>query len=271
MTIDRELLVQEYLINNKSMVDLANELGITRSKLYYNLKKFDLLHTDIKKTKTIKRSINNSLVNLENPGIYYLAGLVATDGFIRANNIILTLSNDEGYSILKRIANHFDYSGEIRRRDNHGGFSINPYYELTIHSVEMIHIFEDYFRIIGKKSDGLERFPNKLTSALDTYQKMYIRGIFDGDGTFDISRGRYQITSGNYLFIKSLCKYLNDKFSFDIEVKRREDRDKRYPFLLIPRVQSEVLASWIYSENTDIDDLYIQYKYDKYKEYIKNR
>lgn len=241
------------------MVDIANELGISKSSLWYKLKKFDLLNTD--KKKHIKRSFNEKLIDENDVNVTYLIGLMAVDGFIdRGNLLTLTLSGEEGLELLNELAQKIEYTGEIKKRVNHGGFSDKPFYEFTICSEKFMKHMNNTYNIVGKKSDGLDRFPLNLTEFDEELQKSFILGIFDGDGTLDTVRGRYQITIPNENMLLNLKEFLENKFDCQLKIYYRTDRENNYPYLQIPTVISEKLSKWMYSSGC----INMKYKYEKH-------
>lgn len=259
--VDKEYLVREYINKDRTMDDIARELGIARSSLYYYIKKYNLIGTNLKNTKSITRYIDESLVDLSNPDVSYLAGLVATDGFIRQNCITLALSGENGKQILNDIAIAFKYNGEIKPRENHGGFSSNEYYELTICSSKLVSLLESKFNIVGKKSDGNSRFNTEYITNDEDCLRSYLRGIIDGDGTLELDRYRFQITEGNEVFIHEILEFINIWFGFNVEMSYRTDREGNYPYFVLNRVQTTEFLDWVYTDAK----LKINYKYDKYK------
>lgn len=259
MNISKEYLVEEYINKDRTMVDLANELGITKSSLWYQLKKHGLLNTESK--KHIKRGVNENIITEDNVNIAYLAGLTATDGYVdRGNLITITMSGEDGLKLLNELSNKIGYKGSIATRENHGGFSNKPFYEFTITSEKLKNHLKNVYNIHGKKKDNLDRFPDNLIYMKEDIQKSFILGIFDGDGTLDVNRGRYQITEGNENFLNCIKEYLNKKFNIDLCTKYRTDREGNYPYLMIPRDISKEISTWMYST----DCVKLKYKYDRH-------
>lgn len=260
VSVSREYLIREYLEKDRSMSDIADELGISRGALWNRLKKQGLIGTN--KKKHIVRAINDSIIDDNNSDIAYLAGLVACDGFMcRGNMIEITLSGEPGKQILHDIAKRLEYKHNIREVHNHGGFSSKPYYELVITSKNLKEYLENRYNIRGKKSDNLERFPINLINYPEHVQSAYILGIFDGDSSIDTSRGRFQICMGNESFLTMILNFLNQKFSAEIKMNYRTDREVRYPYIVIPRELSARIARWMYSSSSPC----IAYKKDKVK------
>ena len=254
-SVSKEYLMREYIEKDRSMQSIAEELGISRSGLWYILKKYGLIGTT--KKKHIVRGISDSIITDDNENIAYLAGLVACDGFVAyGNKVRIALSGEPGKQIIYDLADKLGYANKISKLTKHGGFSENPYYELAITSDKLIEHFRHRYNLYGRKSDGLDRFPYNLMEYPEHIQVAYMLGIFDGDSSIDKSRGRFQICMGNESFLGMITDFLNEKFNANIIIRYRYDREVNYPYIVIPREISERIAIWLYST----DCVHINYK-----------
>lgn len=252
-----------YIEKNMKMEALQQHLGLkSRGAMWSVLNKFGLTGTTLK--SGITRGIDEYKVRVDNPIFCYYAGLIATDGFIREGvgkhgYIIINLSGEDSLRILNTIASYFEYGGEIKIRENHGGFSDKPFYEFTVTSEVLTKTLRS-MGIYGKKKDLLERMPS-LEQYNEECQRMFIRGIMDGDGTIDPARGRMQIITESFAFIQKLQDFINFKLDTNYEIKTRIINGKEMPYILLPKVDSLRLFKWMYE---GYEEFRINYKYERY-------
>lgn len=179
--LEKDWLVKQYVQSSRSLLDLEKELGVPPRFLeklckYHNI------------SKRYKYSFNkDKLYNLNDPNVWYLAGLIATDGCIDkfANRISIGLVGDSEKSLLQDISNYFE--------DSHGVFTIYrldksgkknyKVYNICFSDKNIKSFFKDNFNIYRTEESsktfslGFPKFfPN------DTCKKAYVLGCFDGDG-----------------------------------------------------------------------------------------
>lgn len=260
-SISKEYMVREYIEKNRTMEDLANELGVGRSSIWYAAKKYGLIGTENK--KGITRGINENLIRDDNADIAYFAGLLAADGYMdRGNLITITMTKDAGKQVLTDIAERLGYTGKVVEHEATGGFSTNTRYELTINSKNLKEYLKSRYNLYGKKSDNLRRFPDNLETYPEEVQSAYMLGIFDGDGTFDVSRQRYQLTTTNESWLYAIISFINYKFDANEHIRYRMDREVHYPYILIPSKIAVRLGEWMYKYK----NIHIDYKYEKFNQ-----
>lgn len=255
-----DYLKVEYIEKNRTEQDIANEFNIDPKLLHYYIKKNNL--TGLK--SKIKNTVNVRKFNINNPIFCYYAGLIATDGYIDLKNgrVSVRVQNEGSNSVLNCLKDYFEYTGEVRK--------YKKSYDLTITSKELIQKLKS-LNVCGEQKSYSLKFPT-IMSGNEDCQRMFLRGILDGDGNIHISYsnisnqyigGQFRIVEGSYDFIQGLINYLNRKFKFNYEVSVFKSRGVEYPKLEMKVKDSLIFYDWVYKNYPDFRFS------DKYSKYLK--
>lgn len=256
MDLDKDYLRIEYLDKGRSLSSIAKDLGISAKLLYYYIKKFNLTGFKSKSTLTV----DSSKFNFKDPVFCYYAGLVATDGYIdyKNNRVSVRVNNEGSYEVLTAIKKHFYFTGEVRTY--HGNN------DLTICSRDLISVLQS-FNIEGSKNSRSFNVCQLLLLTEDC-QRMFIRGVLDGDGNIHLHKSKYtgkyvggsfRISMKSLEFIENIIYFINTKFQFNYGVTIQ---NHKYPKLEMHVSDSKTLYSWIYTNNLELKFL------DKYNKYL---
>lgn len=107
--IDKEWLVNNWVNTNKSMHQLAIEENVTEALIDNRRAKYNLV-------KRFKYIVNkDKLFDLTDPNVYYIAGLIATDGYIPKSSdcFEIALTGESEYELLKDIKEYFESTSDI--------------------------------------------------------------------------------------------------------------------------------------------------------------
>lgn len=261
----KEYLEEEYLNKNRSLSQLASEHSISPKLMYYYVKKFGLTH----KKGRRKYSVDVSKFKMTNPVFCYYVGLVITDGYVDLKNhrVSVRVKNEGSKEVLEALKDYFSFTGEVRM---YRGCN-----DLTITSDELIASLKR-MSITGKNKTYEQKFP-KFMSTNEDCQRMFIRGIIDGDGnihtqvskyTNKICGGQFRIVEGSTDFIKGLISFINKKFGFNYEMSNAKMHGDMYPKLEMKVEDSLKLYKWVY-EGYPI--FRFSDKYERYCSIIKSR
>lgn len=203
-----ELVYRLYITEGRTTVSLAEEWGLPKSTVYGIAKKLGLIGIKFQDKVT---HCNEELFNVENPVFCYMAGLMSVDGYIdeQYHRVCLRMSV-QAKEVLERLREYFEVSNVVAEYTSDSGF-IQGYkmYDLTISSKKLLGELEK-LNIYGRKKDLLVRFPD-MSSWTDECQEMYMRGVWDGDGTIRKSCIS-SIFEQSYSMIKAIEKFILEKF-----------------------------------------------------------
>lgn len=253
--INKEILINEWIINRKSQNEISKELSVSLGTVEYWIKKHGLIG---KRTKT-KFTCNSSKFSLENPIFWYYCGLIATDGYvdIENNRAVLILNNQGCETVLNNLINHFEYSGKLKCYKGN--------YNFKLVSKELMNQLSKVGLYITNKTFDL-KFPNIEG---DDNLKMFLRGCLDGDGNINVKKsnkggyigGQFRIVTASNDFIKGIINSINTKFGFNYELSCHRTKGKAYPKLEMRVDDSITFYNWLYQ---GYEDFRFPDKYNKY-------
>lgn len=255
----KEYLQTEYIEKNRSEKDIASEWGINPKLLHYYIKKNELV--GIKSRR--KYTVNESKFSIHDPIFCYYAGLIATDGYVDNKNhrVSLRVKNEGSKEVFNNLIDYFEFSGS---QTEYRGCN-----DLTITSNVLIRKLK-IFGIKSEKKTYNLGFP-KIMSGNEDCQRMFCRGILDGDGniktnistlTNKVTGGQFRIVTASTDFIDGLTKFLNRKLNFNYSVSIAKVRGVEYPKLEMRVKDSLKFYDWVYK---GFDDFRFIDKYSKYQ------
>lgn len=224
-----DIVYEEYILGNKSMPTLVNEWGLKQSTIYNIIKHHGLIGI---KMSEILTSCDEDKFNVNDPIFCYMAGLISADGYIsdKYHRVVIRMSED-ARGILSKLREYFNVSNELHS------------YEVT-----------------GQKSYKLGvRFPD-MDMLNDECQEMYMRGLWDGDGSSRTNDLGTDILEESKLMIEGIVNFINSKFNSNIECKERG----KYYITSLGKGLGREFYNWLYRNN-----LWCLLDY-KYKRYLDN-
>lgn len=205
--LNREWLLEEYLVKKKSQQQIATEQNVHVSTIELNCKKFGI------KGRKRKYQLNEGIINDSNPFMWYFLGLFCTDGWWTKNakttNIHVHLSSGNPLPLIEEIKAQFGYEGPL--------YITKRGVRLTITS----QILGDWLLGKGvlvkektyKISIAKVKFPSKKAVNL------FFRGVVDGDGNIKFTckdsptLNAVRVLSASKVFIEELCTLLSTYYS----------------------------------------------------------
>lgn len=163
-----------------------------------------------------------------NEELYYLMGIISTDGHIQAlitrnsyRVMIYTSEKEEVKLLLNLVLNIFNYKASIRPRKT--GFSNRVNYEIYISSKKIALFLNSLGIPFGAKSYNIT-VPKIIYECKEDYFWHYFRGIFDGDGSiiFQGYNGILKIASGSEKFLSQLKYILSSKGFKTFKVSKQD-------------------------------------------------
>ena len=252
-----------YCNKNLSAKSVGKQLGLSERSVLKYLKSKNLTRAIGKNYKYTCNENFFSEINTEEKA--YWLGVIFADGNVSLNSCgtgqLFISSIDEDW--LKRFLNTINSTSPLYKE-------IHKKYQKCIWKVHITNntIYDDLHKVgVVPKKSLILRFP-KLDETLIPH---FIRGYFDGDGCVTVCKYlpnknnltlRSGISSGSKEFLEKLLSYLPVKCK-TITTRKNGNLSE---FKLSVN-DSIAFAKYIYKDAT----IYLQRKYDKFNEYIKQR
>lgn len=252
-----EFVKNEYLGLGKTNAQLAEEWDLPSSTVYNILKYHGLIGTKLAEKITTS---NEELFDIHNPIFCYMAGLISADGYIdeKYHRVCLRM-NVDAREILERLRLYFRVSNPVAEYTTMTGFNgkdrNEPMYDLTISSKKLLDELGK-LNIHGRKKDLLVRFPD-MSMLSDECQEMYMRGLWDGDGTSRTTCTATDILEESELMIDAISNFLLNK----LNIHCRYVPVRTYHSIRLSCKDGVVFYNWLYRHNLDCC---IKYKYINY-------
>lgn len=194
--------ILDYYLQRKKQKDICEELNISRGKIDSLVKKYKLTRFRDRANYTI----DLEKISIDIPNYWYFLGLFAADGNLHTTNKVDIIQfNLKDFDALKAIKEIIGYTGEIKTYIKQG----SEIYFLGITNKDLINSVNTVFKTdCHKKTKKLifPDIPNKECLC------MFLRGFFDGDGSFRAIKNskffRFGIYCDSVNFILELEKVL---------------------------------------------------------------
>lgn len=237
--IDLEWMVENWVNTSKSMRELAEQEGVNESLIDSRREMFGL-------KKHFTHPVNTEkLFNLEDPHVYYLAGLIATDGYVpKGNNCFeIGLIGESEKDLLLDIKNYFDSQSPIQSY-RYTGDKVNSLLRVATSGLEDF-LFENFNIPSGAKTYTVG-VPTQFTN--EDCAKAYLHGCMDGDGHISEDGRGFSLTTASETFVRGLhsiiLKYTGQDIWFYYE---KRDGVNMYPTISTSCSKSDIVLSWMYS------------------------
>jgi hypothetical protein len=256
--IDKKWIEDNYKNTNKSLYDLEKELGLPKRFL----EKLCILTNTHKK---YKYSFNRSkLYNINDPNVWYLAGLIATDGCLDrfANRISIGLVGEDEEDLLKSISEYFEDSRGVFHIYRKSKDKEKVYYTSNIcfSDKNLKQFFKDNFNIYY--TDELSKtfslgFPDNFPS--DEHKKAFVLGCFDGDGCITHLNCKHP-TAGLLTASRDFVFGLSSLLENELDIDTHFIETKYYSISIGVKDGLEKFLDWMYSYN----GFKLKRKYERY-------
>lgn len=240
----KQWLIDNYINTDKSLGTVEYENGLKPRSLEGLCSKYGL-------TKRYVDWCNyDKLYDMTDPNVYYMAGLIATDGHIvKGGRVVgLGLSGDSEYKLLVDIKNYFQLNKNVSTRHV-------KEHSIVISGKDVGAFYKNNFNI----NDGNKTFTVGIPKYFynEDCVKAYVRGCFDGDGC--ISHIHHNATVALLTASKDLVYglYCIIKQYLDIDLKYFEHK---YYEISCANISAYKLLDWMYS----IDGLKLERKFQRY-------
>lgn len=214
-----------------------------------------------------KYNYNWDFFEKDSEELYYFLGFVAADGYISNGEIEIGL-NEKDLSLLQKFRDLIAPNKPIyhKKRTNS--------YTLKISCLNKINNFKKFYSMVSNKKHDEMLYPN----IPDKYQKHFIRGYIDGDGTIGPTKS-YQIVKGvkktyiglrlrilgNENFLKELNATTQQFCQHKTKAINKKKGENVYCITYNFKTADSILQ-WLYEDAT----IYLDRKYNKYIELKKS-
>lgn len=255
--VNKEWLQKNWLDTDKSLHTLSLEHNIPQSLLESRASSYKL-------KKTFKYRYNVSkLTDITDYHLYYLAGLLATDGWMdkQHDQVNIGLTGDDEKELLISINNYYENTRPVKTYSNGSTY-------LSFYGRGVKKIFIEYFNIPNSKESNKTfevGVPEKFYN--EDCVKAYLRGCIDGDGSIRIDGKLCDLFTGSEIFVKGLLRIIKQYIGIDISLSylTAQDRVTKYPGFYMAVNNTRKFLDWIYS----LENCF--YLKRKYKRYLKGR
>lgn len=185
---DKDIYKKVLYGESKTQKQLADELNISLGALEHRLKNRGIT------TGKFKNRISRNKVAFNNPAFCYFLGLYQTDGWVNSKkrHFNIQLKDKE---VIHNLANRLEVSAKDYRNGSVANLYISKSYE-----IERILSFYSSLESKTTRSKFIKIEDNVC-------QKMYVRGIFDGDGSYRKGCVRFGNASAHLVY--GLRNWLN--------------------------------------------------------------
>lgn len=227
---DKKWLIDNWVNTDKSLKELSEEYSIPTGVLESRRVKYKL-------TKTYKHPLNtDKFFDLEDPHIWYIAGLIATDGYVPKdrNCIELSLTGDSEKDLLQSILDYYEVKDTISEYKENN-------YRIRIAADGLNEFFESNFSIKSGPKTFDVRIPSKFYS--EDCAKAYIRGCIDGDGTISSQGKSFSILTASEYLISGIVDILNEY----VDNRYHMRYERGYPTISGNAKSAKLVLDWVYS------------------------
>jgi hypothetical protein len=245
----------EYLESNYPKIgpkQLSINLKISVNSINLKLKSLNL---GVK----INKKYNNFEFKLDNPKHIYLMGILWADGYLHDNKNRLELSIvTEDFNDIRNLFDTTCWAIYQRSRKDR-----KPQTTIGLYREEVCNMFRNEYNYT-EKSNRCPNFIDKIPVELLHY---FIRGFFDGDGCFYISKDGVQkqcFLCGSFNQDWSWIETIFNKLGIKYNIKQKiQKKNQKYSIVYIIKKSIMNFGNYIY-KNYDYDNIGIRRKYEKF-------
>jgi hypothetical protein len=257
--IDKDWLIENWANTTKSIKGLAAEIGVPDSLLESRIYSYGL-------KKSHKHSFNvDKFFDVQDPHIWYVAGLAATDGYFpkHFDAVEFNLVGEDEYNLLNSIREYYESQKEVVQHRK-ATRQQDWYWLVSYYGIK--EFFYKTFNIPARDKtfnlDVPKCFPSEACA------KAYVRGCLDGDGSIAADGKSVRLVTASEPFVKGLGEivksYTDIDYRFFYITASGYAAGKIYPAIDWNTTRSKPVLDWVYSlENC--------FKLErKYQRYLKN-
>lgn len=218
--LPKEKLIRMYIDEQMSTTEISREVGSTPSAVSRIMDRYGIKARNKAEELTLRhsqnRGINEQFFEIPSHDLYYVMGVIASDGNIGENGSISLQMNDE--DVIRYVAEKMEYTNKVSKSERDGVAT----FRIKFTSHKAAGMLASY-GIVSRKTTTLE----PPLGMPEQYIPDFIRGVFDGDGTISLSRAgssrfRVGIVGASRVFMEWIKEVVD--MAIDHDVKMTEDR-----------------------------------------------
>ena len=247
--IDKDWFILNWINTDKSLYQLAEEYNISYGLLDNRARSYGL-------SKKYKFQFNKiKFFDLADPHIYYLAGLIATDGYLESNHdaFSITLTGESEFKLLFDILIYYESSSSINTYNNKN-------HQIRFAADGLKEFLYKNFCISDVNKTFTVKTPIKFYN--EDCAKAYVLGCFDGDGCISKNGRNFTLTCGSSDLVTGLHDIIQFYTDINLCVYLEKRKNKVFPTLSGSRNKGKHVLDWIYSLNNCFK---LERKYNRYK------
>lgn len=234
-------MINKYL-NGETFSNLAQEMDTNRTRLWKIATNKYNVDTYQKSSYPRDYTLNLDTFKSVTEESAYALGLIASDGHINTNNVLVVASMDHEQMKNLKGCLGCDKQLEVLSPNQYGHKSKG--YKLSFGHEEMIH---DILQFIPKRSKDLEFIPSQIKNS--DKLSHYIRGFLDGDGSIGKENGLVVFT-GKFKVMKDLAKTIKERFNINYSSLNPVTGSSSYHLGYYKKKESRELYKVLYDDAT---------------------
>jgi hypothetical protein len=197
----------------------------------------------------------------ESRELYWLVGLVITDGYLSNNGFQIKLKDDD---VIFKLRNLFSFRGKQQK----GTTNNRTYNMFSISNMKAKRQLVE----LGV-TDKNKTFNATVPNMPDKYFYDFVRGVMDGDGCFyygSANTFNFDITSASELFAEQLHKDLNSRgIKCGIRKVTKNNRGRKPCYHIYGSTASSLRLAYFMYANTN-ESMRMDRKFNKFAEFVRD-
>jgi len=238
--MDKDFLLEQYVNQGKSLADIARENHCSRPTVYRLIKKYGILPRNRSESRKKaleagkfkgreRRHINETFFEPSNwsQGMAWVLGLLFADGNMEISSPVFRLSQRTPDGLQKALnLMRSTHMIAVKEKKSYKGVISGKIYNFKVWNKKM---YNDLLNLGLTPAKSTEM---KFPEVPPKYMNHFIRGLYDGDGSFYINRfdgaiiSRYR--NGSLDFITAVTDILQKKLNISITIHRNEKFNTYY-------------------------------------------
>lgn len=261
LNLYKDKIIDLYLNKKLSCQSIAEIIGARTSGIYDALKRWNIDVRNLSDSHKIYTLNENYFNNIDTEDKAYWLGFIYADGFlVEPNSIGIALKNTDK-SHLKKFINALDSDYAINDYEKIDSYGYSKYSRVLIRSKNI------YNQLMNKgvflRKSLILKYPSK--DILPTkFNRDFIRGYFDGDGTIVLSTNSINFKiCGTKELLGEIIRVFNYEISNEFAqklYKRRQDDKNNYYISYGGKYKTLKVMRYLY-ENSNV---YLDRKHDRY-------
>lgn len=260
---EQDIIIHNYVDLRQGRAAAGREFNASDEQVLKILKQNGVHIRSVQESNVPKYKVNLDFFKTQSHDLGYVLGLIAADGCISTidNQIYIELQRGDR-ELLEKVNKAIGNERPVKDYVSQRGYENSKLY---FYSKDVKAILAEYHIVPNKTYSPLFLYPTNLDKE---YQRDYIRGYFDGNGSVGLAHGGiyWKVCAPSEDVAKGISAYLTEN-GIDNQLYR-EPRVNIFNY--IPRSYNQKNAHKIYHLIYDTtDNLYLERKHSHFIELLK--